>query len=189
MIHYDSKIELDNYLFKGCSVIELGDQFCDWNAESQGMRSDFYFKQQDVHVTSIDWHGNNNVLKLDMNEVLEDKLQGDILTDFGTIEHVKNLYNGLVNCHNFTKENGIMIHVNPAETYTHHGYRYFTFEFWKEFAKACDYALINMYSKPVYNDSNPAHEIFAVLKKIDTSKMICETAFKVIEDKFTGNNE
>lgn len=187
MIHKDSKLELEKHLFAGCRIIELGDQLCDWDKESQGIRSDVYFNSIGYSVVSIDWHGNNNVLKLDLNNIIDLGLQADILTDFGTIEHVENFYSAIVNCHNFTKTNGVMIHVNPDKTYADHGYRYFTELFWAELGRICKYETLSIYSLPPYEASNPALEVYAVLRKTESSVLPTEKEFNKLI-KYTGPN-
>lgn len=188
MIHKDSKAELDKHLFQGCGIIELGDQFCDWNAEVQGRRTDEYFIPLGYKILSIDWHGKNNALNFNLNDIIEENtFQADILTDFGTLEHVENLFHGLINCHNFTKINGIMIHVNPDKTYVNHGYRYFTERFWEELAAVFKYKIVSIYSLPPYEDSNPALEVYAVLQKTKDSVIPDEATFKKLI-KYTGNN-
>jgi hypothetical protein len=165
MIHSHTKAEFEKHLFPGCEVVELGDQLMDVGQETQFMRSDEFYKDQ-ASITSVDWHGKNRALKLDLSTVLKDKLQGDILTNFGTIEHVTDLYNALLNAHNFTKEGGIMIHANPKTgTFAGHGNHFFTQEFWQALASICEYEAIDIYEKRPYSDENSDIEVFAILRK------------------------
>lgn len=165
MIHSHTKAEFEKHIFPGCQVIELGDQLMDVGHDTQFMRSDEFYKDK-AKITSVDWHGKNRALKLDLSTELKEKLQGDILTNFGTIEHVSDLYNGLLNAHNFTKEGGIMIHANPKTgTFAGHGYHFFTQDFWREVAKICDYEVLAIYEKKPYSESNTDVEVYAVFKK------------------------
>lgn len=188
MIHPQSKAELDKHLFSGCNIVELGDQFCDWNEKVQGKRTPEYFTPLGVNIQSIDWHGNNGAIKLDLSKVVNDKFEADLLTDFGTLEHIKDTYNALTNCFNFTRIGGKMIHVNPDKTYVKHGYYYFTERFWLEFANACGYAVERIYSDHPYDKSNPALEVYAVLVKQTISRMCSREKFNKLK-KYLGKND
>ena len=188
MIHPQSKNELDKHLFKGCNIVELGDQFCDWSPEVQGIRTDTYFKEHGIEIKSVDWHGKNGALKIDLSEISTVKLKGDIVTDFGTLEHVKDTYNCLVNCFSFCKIGGKMIHVNPDKTYVKHGYFYFTEKFWHEYAKLAKLEVISIYTEKPYDKTNPASEVYAVLKKTDKSRIVSEQEFEGLQ-KYLGEQE
>lgn len=165
MIHSHTKAEFEKHIFPGCKVIELGDQLMDVGQDTQFDRSDIYYKGK-ADITSVDWHGNNRALKLDLSTELKDKLQGDILTNFGTVEHVSDLYNGLLNAHNFTKEGGTMIHANPKTgTFAGHGYHFFTQDFWRTVGSICEYEILSVYEKSPYSEENPDIEVYAVFKK------------------------
>lgn len=180
MIHYHSKQVFDKYIFEGCQVIELGDQLMDAGEKDRYKRSDEFYSGK-VNITSIDWHGNNRALKLDLSKPIKEKFQADILSDFGTIEHVEDLYNALLNAHNFTKDGGIMIHVNPKTgTYPGHGCHWFTQEFWTELASACGYELLEVFEKRPYSEENPDIEVYSVLKKTKDSEFIDREGFELV---------
>jgi hypothetical protein len=165
MIHSHTQKEFEQHIYPGCKVIELGDQLMDVGQDTQFMRSDEYYKDK-ANITSVDWHGKNRALKLDLSTELKEELQGDILTDFGTIEHVSDLYNALLNAHNFTKEGGTMIHANPKTgTYAGHGHHFFTQDFWNAVGNICNYEVLDVYEKRPYSDENTDIEVYAVFKK------------------------
>ena len=167
MIHYNTHSEFLKHLFKGCLVIELGDQLMDIGADTQFMRSDEYYRwKHEANITSVDIHGRNRVLKHDLSKLVKPPFEADIVSDFGTIEHVKDLYNALLNTHNFCKVGGTIIHSNPkAGTYEGHGHHYFIIDFWKDIAAKCSYETIAIYEQHPYSNSNPDIEVVAVLKK------------------------
>lgn len=186
MIHYDTKQIFDKYAKKGKRVIELGDQLCDFGHENQFQRTDEYYKPLGIDILSIDLHGKNRALPIDLSKEMIGGMNPDVedgtelLTDFGTIEHVEDLYMCLVNCHFLTKAEGIRIHVNPGKTYSGHGLRYFTEGFWIDFCKACNYEIVELFSKPPYSKDNPALEVYCVLKQVKGSKMITRAQFNKI---------
>lgn len=167
MIHFNTHTEFLKHITKGCKVIELGDQLMDIGADTQLMRSDEYYRwKHGVDITSVDIHGNNRVLQRDLSKPVDIGFQAGIVTDFGTIEHVKDLYNALLNAHNFCEEGGIMIHSNPkVGTYAGHGHHYFSIEFWSKIASACKYELIAIYEQKPYSEENKDVEVVAVFKK------------------------
>lgn len=183
MIHSHTQEIFERYIYSGCKVIELGDQLMDVGESTQFMRSDLYYK--DINIISIDWHGNNRALKLDLSQPLaaglDTELKGDIVTNFGTVEHVSDLYNGLLNMHNFAKDGAIMISANPKTgTFASHGYHFFTQGFWIELAFVCGYELIDTYEKSPYSDENPDIEVFAVFKKLSTSTFVNREDFEIV---------
>jgi hypothetical protein len=182
MIHYDSYLEFKKYAFDGANIIELGDQLMDIGHEGRYMRSDEYFKGK-YNMVSIDWHGKNRALKLDLSKPLKEEFEADLLTDFGTTEHVTDLYNALLNCHNFTKEGGVMIHVNPKiNTYPGHGNHWFTQKFWNEFGAACKYEVLSVYEKSPYSKDNPDVEVYAVFRKANKSKYLTRDQFEALSE-------
>lgn len=167
MIHFNTHTEFLKHAKPDQVIIELGDQLMDIGPETQFMRSDEYYRwKHGLTITSIDIHGKNRVNKQDLSTVLDLKIQADLVTDFGTIEHVKDLYNALLNAHNLCKEGGIMIHSNPKEgTYEGHGHHFFTQKFWHEMAAFSGYEVISIYEQKPYSEENTDVEVVAVLRK------------------------
>lgn len=155
----------------GQFILELGDQLMDIGEKTQFQRSDIYYKENhNFAIQSVDVHGKNRAIQIDLSEESEQIFQADLLTDFGTVEHVSDLYNALLNCHNWTKTNGIMIHSNPKTgTFANHGVSFFTEKFWTELAKVCGYELILVDTKAPYSDENPDKEVMTVLRKLPDS--------------------
>lgn len=168
MIHWNTHNEFLKHAKAGMKILELGDQLMDIGPDTQFMRSDEYYRwKHQYDITSVDIHGNNRVLKKDLSKPVDIGFQADLVTDFGTIEHVKDLYNALLNCHNFCKVGGIMIHSNPKEgTYEGHGHHFFTVSFWQQLAKVAGYEVISIYEQHPYSDANADVEVVAVLKKV-----------------------
>jgi hypothetical protein len=171
MIHTNTHNEFLKHAKPGQVIIELGDQIMDIGAETQFMRSDEYYRwKYGLTIYSIDIHGKNRVKQLDLSKVQNfgaDSESADIVTDFGTIEHVSDLYNALLNTHNLCKVGGIMIHSNPKEgTYEGHGHHFFTQNFWHDIAKKAGYEVISIYEQKPYSEENKDVEVVAVFKKL-----------------------
>lgn len=92
---------------------------------SNEMYANNYYKHLGFEYYAIDYSGEDNCLKLDLNyEELpqEFKHQFDLVTNIGTTEHVLNQYNCFKVIHDATKVNVIMIHGLPMNCYFEHGF-------------------------------------------------------------------
>ena len=138
MIHFNTHTEFLKHAKPEHVIIELGDQLMDIGAETQFMRSDEYYRwKHQLKITSIDIHGKNRVNQADLSKDQKFVATGNIVTDFGTIEHVSDLYNALLNTHNLCHE----------------------------VAVKCGYEVISIYEQHPYSESNPDIEVVAVLRK------------------------
>jgi hypothetical protein len=188
MIHsHTNKIFLQ-YASPEMKILELGDQVMDIGQETQFQRSDEFYGKDGYNITTIDIHGKNRAISIDLGKESDFKFQADLLTDFGTVEHVKGLYNALKNCHNWTTVGGLMIHVNPKTgTYFGHGVSFFTIEFWEKLALAMGYYVVEVTEKSPYSDENPDVEVYAVLQKMNHTDFLEEREFDLIcEGKIFG---
>ncbi len=181
MIHSHTHNLFMQYAKPGQTIIELGDQLMDIGQETQFMRSDEYYNADGLKIQSIDIHGKNRALPIDLSKESDERFNADLLTNFGTIEHVSDLYNALLNCHNWTKKGGLMIHANPKTgTFAGHGISFFTQTFWKLLSHSCDYQVIEVCEKAPYSDENPDKEVIAVLKKLSKQPFITPEQFEEI---------
>lgn len=92
-----------------------------------------YFRELGFTHVSIDWNGDDGALALDLRDRIEmDPF--DIITNFGTTEHVSNQYAVWENIHRLVKVGGIMVSTTPLPgDWLHHGEYYPTTEFFREF--------------------------------------------------------
>ena len=103
----------------GLRMLELGDQKLHANIWVKGKERVWakdYFEMRGCHHYSIDWHGQNGAYPLDLAKVITDTFwlgRFDIVTNFGTAEHVENQYTCWRNIHNFGRQGSIYIHVLP----------------------------------------------------------------------------
>ena len=105
-------------------MVELGDQMMNFKGfikirKNARFLSKQYFETMGFNHTSIDWHGKNGAYPIDLSKPIEDPYwynRFDILTNFGTSEHVENQYECWKNMHNLVKKNGIFISIIPSTT-------------------------------------------------------------------------
>jgi hypothetical protein len=96
-------------------MCELGNQhfFVEGSQYKTGKE---YFLAQGTEHTSLDINGQDGALIFNMAKpIVDSALVGkfDIVTNYGTAEHVSNQYECYRNIHNFCRRGGLFIHVAP----------------------------------------------------------------------------
>ena len=97
----------------------------------------------------IDINGENDALVYDLNtDIMQnygiDKTY-DLVTNFGTTEHIFNQYQCFKNIHDLLKVGGLAIHILPFEGYLNHGYFNYQPSFFIDLGIANSYELIGIY--------------------------------------------
>ena len=122
--------------FHGQEICELGDQTLKLegrNPPKERTLAKLYFDRLGFNHTSIDIKGKRGSVPLDLSKPITDERylnRFDILTNFGTSEHVDNQFECWRNIHNLVKSGGIFIHILPmtlteGENNKHCDYCYF----------------------------------------------------------------
>lgn len=135
-----------NLDYKGLKWCELGNQLMinDDNVVT-GSAKEVYISLEVDHI-SIDINGEDGSLPIDLDLPLPFILldQFDVITNYGTIEHVSNQYQVFKNTHDMCRKGGIMIHILPlVGTYPGHCQYYYSEEFMVGLARACGYSIIS----------------------------------------------
>ena len=90
---------------------------------------------------AIDLHGiDDRAHKLDLNEPVSLDQQFDIVCNFGTAEHVFNVYQVFKTMHELTKDGGWMLHGLPFQGWIDHGFYNFHPTFFFDLCEANTYA-------------------------------------------------
>jgi hypothetical protein len=106
--------------FAGMKMLELGNQYLYLDPPSgipHLTPAKGFFAARGVRHTSIDMNGRDGALELDLAKPLPAELRVgdfDVVTNFGTAEHVDDYYACLRNMHEAVRPAGLMIHVSPA---------------------------------------------------------------------------
>jgi SAM-dependent methyltransferase len=90
---------------------------------------------------STDLDDDRATYRWDLNYPPENLPQFDVVTDFGTIEHVYDMTAALRAMHRLLKPGGLALHVVPVFAYPNHGFHTPNPNFFPEFARANGYAL------------------------------------------------
>lgn len=103
-----------------------------------------YFTSLGVDHWSFDWNGEDGAIQVNLAAPIECK-PFDIVTNWGTSEHVYGQYGCFRNVDGMCRKGGVMAHIVPLErTWPGHCFYYYTEEFFRELAKACDYKVLRL---------------------------------------------
>lgn len=167
--------------YEGRTMLELGSQqvYSIPNVPEASAAKSF-FEQLGVRHTSVDLNGELGALQLDLSLPINKPEwinHFDIVTDYGTTEHVgmglDRLYACRANCHNFCRPGGIMVFVNPKTGHwPKHGYHYFTKEHYIKLAAANQYGVLEIGEHPAMNNYVDGWQVYAVLTKTSAVPMV-----------------
>ena len=176
--------------FNGCRMMELGSQqmSCHYNIP-EGSAAKSWFERMGVKHTSIDMNGELGALKLDLACPIEAPAWEeafDLVTDFGTSEHVAGnwpnpllgLYHCRANCHRWCRPGGLLIFCNPMRGHwPQHGYHFFTEKHYEDLAALCPYDIVRVWNHPTLGNSETGYQISAVLQKRGSSPFLGEADY------------
>ncbi len=140
------------------------------------------------HV-SIDLNAQDGALPIDLDFPLPDYLVNrfHIVTNYGTLEHVNNQYQGFKNVHDLCKVEGVMIHsFPPIGHWEGHGRYYYNEEFVEHLAGLCDYEIINTVTRITRKKKSGRDLVLAALKKKKTD-FISDKTFLQLKYQDTQN--
>lgn len=126
-----------------------------------------WWKQKGVkEYMSIDLSGENESKVWNLSEPLKTTKTFDLVMDLGTLEHIKDFYQGLVNIDKLTKVGGIIYRENPMTGHwPGHGYHYVTEQFYHELAPRAGYELIRLETHYAMHNYETGGNIIAVMRK------------------------
>ncbi len=129
--------------FKDIKICELGNQYTKDHPDYKTGKQ--YLTALGAEHVSIDLNGKDGALKIDLAKPIEKwDCYFDMVTNYGTSEHVNNQYQAFRNMHNFTKVNGTIVH-GGAPAYGHwptHGYCNYELCFFEYLADLNNYDLV-----------------------------------------------
>jgi len=132
-------------LEKGFTVCELGDQYITFN--ERRLASEFYNELGCGRYESIDGNGRGTITA-DLNKPLPNlKMQFDLVTDFGTGEHIFDQRQVFKSIHLLTVRGGYFVFDRPCQGYKGHCYWLADECVWKDFAAANDYDILRFETK------------------------------------------
>lgn len=182
-------------------VIELGAQnnYATSETKKPPFMSEWYNKKN-VRYYAIDLAGDNGSFKYDLSHPLDPEVFGseklfDLVTDFGTSEHVvqmhdyenvrfhdghinsiypmgpiKDIKMGYYHCwlnkHRLLKIGGVMVNVNPlTRQWPGHGYSYLGQAFYNELIKVSGYSIMEQGINCAMGNCDTGKNVYSILKK------------------------
>lgn len=137
---FDSKIENPLFSHEARLLEGLSGSMCELGSKRAGVFKRWFTQEGWVHV-SIDLNGEGGALKLDLQQQINPVLIGgpfDVVTNFGTTEHVDDQAAVWDNVHELVKLGGHLISTTPFPgDWPNHGRWYPPVEWYREFA-ACN---------------------------------------------------
>jgi hypothetical protein len=157
------------------NVMELGAQNLydkEYPVGSQPYASVFY-EAKGIEYSCIDLNGENNALQIDLEKKVELKKQFDLVTDFGTGEHVRNAYNIFKVLHDLTKRDSIIIRQNPKTgSWKGPGFWYATEKMYQQLASAQGYEIIEVGEDAAMGNTIDGWNVYCIyIKSNDDSFM------------------
>lgn len=157
--------------YEGLCMCELGNQrlFLDSVSEIPHRTSaKGFFKNKGVKHTSIDMNGEDGALPLDLSQPLAKYFAPfDVVTNFGTSEHVSDFYGCLQNIHDLCHVGGMMIHANPhTGHWPEHGLHYVGMDTFDALARLCGYEIKHKGQRYSLGNTTDGMEARAVFLKV-----------------------
>lgn len=172
--------------YEGLMWCELGNQdFYDGNPAKK------YYQSKGVKHTSIDINGKDGALPINLDNdipvTLQDKF--DVITNYGTTEHVNNQYKVFKNIHVICKQNGVIIHGVPLiGHWPKHCRYYYSKLFFEELASLCNYQIVDLIILKKDHYKSPQNLVVNVSIKKENNMFIDENQFKQIKGIFDSKN-
>lgn len=172
------RLEKFGAMNSGVKMLELGCQNT-YDSENYGRIAKHVFKEKGVDHTSIDLNGQQESIQCDLRDDLSHLGQFDVVTDYGTIEHVEgSAYKAFKNVHDCCRVGGIMIHELPKTgNWAGHGNHYFDQEVWKQLADANGYKVFEITEFPAMGNVTDGWLSVAVLQKCFSDPFMSKEIF------------
>lgn len=163
----------NNLKYKDLKILQLGDQLI--RGLGERIIAKKYFEKLGCKVVSIDINGHGGSLPLDLSKQInieEYKNNFDLVTNFGTSEHVSDHFICFDNIHNFCKPKGFIINLVPRIGFWNvreheHAHKYDNV-FFEKLAKKYNYKIIEnriVSGKERFGEDIELDSILAILKK------------------------
>jgi len=170
------------------SICELGNQKIKF-LKHRLPAGRYYRKLGVKYHISLDLNGKNGAMAVDLDKPVPGKLLNkfDLVTDYGTIEHVNNQYQVFRNMHDVCKEGGIMLHaLPPSGHWPGHGRYYYSESFFEQLARICNYSPVTGMQR-VARDGREYHDLLLVALRKHQSPFPGKELFGTLPLEDSGN--
>ena len=136
-----SVLDFLEWEYKGLKWCEFGNQM-----SHKKMVAKKVYESYGVQHISMDLNGRGGALPIDLGQPVSHAFvdQFNVVTNYGTIEHINNQFQAFKNMHDMCKEDGIIIHTFPlVGNWPGHCRYYYSENFARELASVCNYHVVN----------------------------------------------
>lgn len=164
------------------TMLELGNQTIYFGLE-YGKPAKPMFNLMGFQHTSVDMNGQDGALAIDLSKINPCEIgeNYDVVTDFGTSEHVKNYYNCWCNKYAACKTGGLVVSENPKTgNWPGHGLHYLTENFYKSLAEATQMDILELGESAAMGNVTDGWNIYAALRKTQ-KEFISEKEFNKLD--------
>lgn len=153
------------------SIVDLGAQnnYTDEVVRTAPSRYPYFsewWKQLGFDYFSIDLSGENDCEKWDLSKPLPTRMQFDFVCDFGTSEHVDDIYQCFANIDSLCRINGLMIHENPKTgNWPQHCFHYYTQGFYIDLAAKAGYEILEIGETVAMGNHETGNNVFCIMRK------------------------
>ena len=168
------------------SVLELGSQnfYQNYGSVRYGQYADAYYRLKGIrNYDCIDMNGENSAKVLDLSKPIDSIGMYDLVTDFGTQEHISPTMDieALYNCWT-TKYDAALRHiisVNPKTGHwPKHGAYFFTMDFYRVLARLTGLRIVRLEEHFAMGNSVDGWEVACVFEKTSSSHWITLDEFQ-----------
>lgn len=125
-----------------------------------------WYKKREVEYMSVDLSGENDSKTWNLAEPIKTNKRFDLVTNCGTLEHVKDLYQGFANMHKLCKVGGYLLNENPrTKNWPDHCYHYFDEKFFLDLAIQANYEIIEIKNTVSAHNYETGNNVFALFRK------------------------
>ncbi len=173
-------------LQQGVKMLELGCQNIYVQGYSPTITSLEQFpKEFGVDMETWDILGCQNSKVVDLRKAVpkSEHLKYDVVTDFGTTEHVDgNYYQARKNIHDVCRVGGLMIHETPLTGHwIGHGHNYLTTNFYNQLANAIKYEVLELTIEYAMGNTTDGGLVVCVLRKTEDLPFVDAKTFETFE--------
>jgi hypothetical protein len=175
---------LDRYIaaaglsYAGMRMCEFGNQHLHEFATGPAKT---YFKDLGVDHTSYDLNGEDGALAVDLAMPIGVSDPFDVVTNFGTCEHIPQIYTAFLNAHNLCRLGGLMVHAMPyVGHWPGHGFYTFTPEFFLKLAEAARYRVVGVEVNHIRGDPTTSQIVYAGLMRTENNAFIARDEFATL---------
>lgn len=171
------------------TVCELGAQNLYTAEHPLGSYASMWYEERGIKYMCLDLNGENGAYRYDLSQPLPSLGPVDLLTDFGTSEHVgpgRFEWWAICNCwrnkHNLVRVGGIMVSENPLTgNWPGHGFNYYSEEFYHQLAEAMGYEIIKLGTNAAMGNVTDGWNVHCVLRKMDDRPFLKMGQFKNLD--------